>query len=330
LKYQSVAAFDKHLKEGFPSRPAHVYMIAAPCSFERKKLADKIIAPLLQKHPEARLEFFDAASSKSEAPIESLCTQSLFGGLPLVYWDNADKLKDHDALLAYLARPSPHALLIIGASSMKAAADFYQKGKKEMVVLDLCDEKPWERQRRLEGWLAEEAQKAGKSLAPDAAAFLVEHIGPDVAGLEQELFKLVCFAGDRPSLTLEDVKKVSSSRDLATGWQLAESVVLQGKALPDGKAADLAFVLPFIGQLRYQLQTGAQVAAYLEMREDPARHLPQVRPQAMEKYVLAARQKKPRYFLKGLLALYDLEFAAKSSAADLGLLFDRFLAVLKS
>jgi hypothetical protein len=55
-----------------------------------------------------------------------------------------------------------------------------------------------------------------------------------------------------------------------------------------------------------------------------ARLLPQLRPQALEKYLSLAREKKTTYFHQGLLSLYEMELAAKSSPLPPTTLFDSF------
>ena len=42
LKFQSIAAFEKHLHEAFPDHLSHVYMVISPFDFERKKMIEMI------------------------------------------------------------------------------------------------------------------------------------------------------------------------------------------------------------------------------------------------------------------------------------------------
>lgn len=291
---------------------------------------DKLLSVLKQKHADSHASHFDATVVPIEAVLEELNTQSLFGGSNLVVLDRIDKTKDHEKLIRYIEHPNPHACLILGASSLKPVSDLYQKGKKEVIVLDLSDEKPWDRRRRLAEWLIAEAKQAQKSLPSEAAAYLLDHIGLDMPGLHQELAKLICYVGDRGAITLNDTKAIASSLSQSTGWQLAEGVIWGRDTVGADKTADLSFLLMFIGQLRYQLQTGYQVAELLDKPHEIARAFPQLRPQVLEKYISGARQRTAAYFRKGLKALFDLELAAKSSQIDTVLLFDRFIAKLRS
>lgn len=330
MKYQNISAFDKHLREGFPQHLSLVYMIVTSCDFERQKMFDKIISLLKRKEPSSNVSYFDATVTSIETPLEELNTKSLFGGSNVVIFDRVDKVKDHEKLIHYIACPSHDACLILGATSLKGVSDLYQKGKKEVVVLDLSDEKPWDRRRRLADWLVSEAKLDNKTLSSDVAAYLLDHTGLDMPGLHQELIKLVCYVGDRPIITIQDAKVISSSLNLATGWQLAEGVIWGREFVSADKTADLSFLLMFIGQLRYQLQTGLQIAQLLDKPHEISRCFPQLRPQTLDKYISGARQKTAAYFYKGLNALFDLELAAKSSQIDTSLLFDRFIGKLRA
>ena len=330
MKYQNILAFEKHLQEAFPQHPSLVYMVITSCDFERKKMCNKIASLFKQKNRDSHDSFFDAQVTSFETVLQELNTQSLFGGTNLVIFDHVDKLKDHEKLIRYVAHPNPGTCLILGASGLKPVSTLYQKGKKETVVLDLSDEKPWDRRRRLSDWLMNEAKVENKSISSEITTYLLDHIGLDMPGLQQELIKLVCYVGDRPIITLNDVKAISSSLSLATGWRLAEGVIWGDDVVSANKTSDLSFLLMFIGQLRYQLQMGYQIARLLDKPEEIVHCFSQLHPQVMDKYIIGARQKTATYFYRGLCVLFDLELASKSCNLDTALLFDRFIGKLRS
>lgn len=297
-------------------------------------MVEKILAALFRKDASVQAARFEAGAHPVGDLIQQLNTRPLFGSFALLFFDGVERLKKEEAegLLYYLINPSHSSFLVLGASSSKILGEMYQKAKKEMVVLDLSDEKPWERQRRLAEELAEEAKKAGKTVSSEAAAYLFEHVGLDMPGLCQELAKLVCFVGERPLIQKADAEKICVSRVELTSWQLSEKVIWGKESIGAEKKEDLSFILPFIGGLRYQLQIGLQLAELAQKGasgQEIARLLPQLRPQTLDKYLPIVRQKKAAYFRKGLHALFELEFSAKSASIDLGTLFDRFLAKLR-
>ena len=331
MKLSSVTAFDKHLKEAFPDHLAPIFLLVASCDYERRKNIDKISSLIQKKDPSVRIVRLSGLEDPLERVKEEILTPSLFGGLTLVIYEAVDKVKNNVILGDLFPHFPPGVHLILGATGFKAVSELYQKGKKEVVALDMSDEKPWEKERRLQEWLIGEAKLHQKTLNSDVVFYLLQHLGPDLATLEQELSKLLCYVGDRPRIDLEDVKAICGTRDLFTGWQLAEKIVWDRPAALGEKLSDLGFLFPFIGQLRYHLQLGYRLAELVEKKApagDIKHHFPSLRPQQLEKFSTQAKTRKSVFFHRGLEMLYTLELSSKSSPLDIAVLFDLFQAKL--
>jgi DNA polymerase-3 subunit delta len=328
LKFPSIAAFDKHLKEAYPDHLAPIFLIVTPDEYERRKNIDKITSLIQKKDATVRIVRLSGLEDSLESVKGELLTPSLWGGLTLVIYEAVDKVKNNAELVTHFP-PGVH--LVMGASGFKAVSELYQKGKKEIVALDMGDEKPWEKERRLQEWLVHEARAQQKTLNSDVVHYLMQHLGPDLATLDQELAKLICFVGDKPRIELDDAKAICGTRDLFTGWQLAEKIVWDRAASLGEKLSDMGFLFPFIGQLRYHLQLGYRLAELVESKATPGdikHHFPSLRPQQIEKFSTQARARKPIFFHRGLEMLYNLEFASKSSPLDIVVLFDLFQSKL--
>ena len=325
MKLSTTAAFEKHLREAFPDHLAPVFILAIPCDFERQLMAQKIVEMIHRTDPSAHVLKF------SEAPIEAVLSHlnspGLFSKHAVAIYDPASK---DDKLIHYVQSPALGAFLLLGSRDMKTLSDVYQKGKKEIVVLDLSDEKPWDRERRLQDWVLREAQAQGRRMDPAAAARLLELAGPDMPSLFQELEKIICYCGDKTQITEADVEAISEAHHQAIGWKLAEGVIWGKDGVPHERSCDLSFVLPFLSQLRYQLEIGHKIDQLKAKRDEISRQLPQLRPATLDKYLSQFTKKRPKYFHEGLIALYDLEVSLKSSGLDPDLLLDRFLAKLRT
>ena len=86
---------------------------------------------------------------------------------------------------------------------------------------------------------------AHKRIAPDGCQYLIDTIGGDSGNLRMELEKLLAYAGDVTTITLDDCRAVTSRTPEALGWEftsaisegkLAQSLELLGQLLDSGVA----------------------------------------------------------------------------------------------
>lgn len=291
MKYVKIDSFEKHLDEALPAHPSHLYFIFMEDPFERSFLAEKVAQRI-------GLETILCPADKLQEELE---TPSLFAEKRILIYDEPDleELPDLNDLI----------LIFTG----KTAPSFFKAKEKEGTTLDLKGEKPWDRKSRLQRWLLESARARGKSLSLDGASYLIDVSHTDFATLLQELDKIVAYSGDDKTLTLQMVKEISSLGPVQSGWQLSEAVVLGGPV--HFGEIDL---YALIGQLRYQLQLGLQVASGKEP--------PNASPKKLERFRKSGL--KTTYFLKGLKDLFDLEMRMRSNISNKALLFDQFRAKL--
>lgn len=331
MKFQSAAAFEKHLKESFPDHLSHIFLFVSPCHYEKRLWIEAVIEVLKKKDPQLQVMHFQAPETAPIVVQDEMRTPTLWGGTRLLIVHAIDKVKPIGAYLDLLNYHSPDLFLVFCAEAAKPVAELYQKGKKEIVALDVSEEKPWDRERRLQEWLKDQARKVGKQLSSNVAAEILKNLGSDLAALDQELKKLITYVGAKTELTLNDVEAICGSKDLLTGWNLAETLVWKQPIAVQGKAADLGFLFPFLGQIRYHLQLGAQLAELIEQKVSMAElkhYFPAVRPQNLDKFIPIATQRGSLFFIQGILKLYDFELIAKSSSLDLTISFDLFQAKL--
>lgn len=332
MKFSSTAAFEKHLKEACPHHLSHVYMVLTPSDFERKMMMGKAAEAIESKGQMEKVEF-DAASAPIEEILEKLNSYSLFGGDSLVLVDHVEKLKKlaMEALAGYLAAPSERAYLILGSASSKGISELYQKGKKELIILDLSDEKPWDRKSRLLQWLLQEASRAGKTLSSSLAEHLLEEVGTDMQTLHQEMEKLICFVGDKREIEWSDAKAISSSFKSETAWQIADSLVWGDGVCKQSLSEEISFLLTLIGPLRFQLGLGLQIASLMQegkSLQEMSAFLPNVKSRNLEKNAGVVRRKGPRFFQEGLIGLFELELSLKNGTPAPGLMWDLFISKL--
>lgn len=328
MKYQSVESFEKHVKEAFPNHFSSSYLIICSQDYERSLLLEKVAdAFQIGKHSCFR-------PSSLEEALELLTTKSLFAETSLVLLDQIDKLgkQDLEKLGNYMVNPSSFSYLVMGASSSKSLEELYKKTKKELVLLDVSEEKPWDKEKRIAKWIMETFQKEQKKVSFSTASYLLKQYGTDVATLTQEMEKIFCFIADKTEVRLEEILPVLSETTLSlTGWQIAEKVIWNETLYEKLPASDASFFISLIGQIRYHLQLGMQIAAWQESKKDLkaiAEELPSVKPANLERFYHLAMSYKKNYFEKGLLELFEMEKACKTGSVDIVPLWDIFTTKL--
>lgn len=318
MKFTKTEAFEKHLEEALPEHPSPLYGVALADPFEREFVIRRLIGQI-----GGEVKWMRASETPSEVFLEEIDSPSLFASKRTLIYDEVKKGEELQAALKHL----PEGVhVILGGSSFR----LYEGLKKEMVLLDLSGEKPWERTSRLKRWLLQEVQKKGKSLTSDAAAYLSEFCSAHFESLLQEIEKLITYAGDQKEIDLHAVRALIALQPAQKGWQLSESIIWGGEVhFPTLHRLDFSELYLFLGQLRYQIQLGLIVASCLERGEEKAieKEYPKLPYQALDKYKRLAASLKTSYFRERLHELFQLECATRTQASRTRFLLDRFVAL---
>lgn len=333
MKYQNLPAFEKHLQQAAGLHLSRVFVVVAPCSYERRKIVEKVVAAISSKEGEIRFHGSEATPATLEEGIEGLNTASLLGGKQVLYLDAVDKLKKNGfaPLAEYAAHPSPFGYLILGAASGKALSELYTKGKKELIACDLSEEKPWDRKDRLKRMLVDYAARLGSRLSADSLEHLLEHVGLNLPGLEQEIDKLITYAAERKEITLRDVHTLCAAQKSTTLWQLADVIAWRDPYPKIEESVDLSLLLPLFAVVRTQLQQGMTLSLLLERgtpHAELAHYLPSVKSAALDKMLPACKARRSPFFKRALDVLFEAELMAKNSSHDPALILDLLLSKL--
>jgi DNA polymerase-3 subunit delta len=318
VRYQNLKSFEKHIASAAPNLLCRLYLVAIGDDFERNKALDLIL-----KHLPSQPTRFSGVDCNLKDVLDAMQSESLFGE-PVLVVDEVEKLSKKQLETLAGALTSFVGYLLFGARSKTAALS--QAVEKEGVILDLLEEKPWDKERRLSEQLIERAKQAGKKLLPDAASLLLERLGVDPALLESEIDKLICYVGERSAISREDILSISPASRTSTFWQTAEEVVWEGGDFPSVDSAAFHALIP---ALRSQLHLGLTLATLIEERtpsDEWSRYLPKLWPKTLEKRSSQAARLGSVYFRKGLEKLFELELQSRSNSTQYRALLDLFRA----
>ncbi len=319
MRYTNLKAFQKHLVSAAPSNFSRVYLVAVAADFEREKVIHSILSSV--QSPDAPATRLSGAEFVLRDFCDALQSPSLFGGESVWVLDELDQLnkKTLEAVGELIKQPLP-GYLILGSRTKALSAAVEKMG----VVLDLVDEKSWDRETRLTEGLVERAKNAGKRLESDVIPLLFERVEKESALLENELDKLICYVGDRSSIGPSDVLAVGASSRTQTLWQVAEEMVWEGSPLPSLDETTFHGLIPI---LRSQLQMGLKIASLIEGQVPSdawSAHLPKIWPKTLEKRTSQAARLGSSYFRKGIQALFEIELLSRGASTQYAALLSLF------
>lgn len=339
MKYNSLRAFEKHLEGASPGHFSNVYMLISKEPYEYKTAGDKLIALLLsgQSQSDLCLKVFDCDNLDLNELTNELNTLTLFSPKQVILLQNADKLsaQGRTTLEPYIAKPSPTLFLIITASAINHSTNFYKKAEKSGVILEIPEQKPWEKEKVLLEWVMAEAAAAGKKMDQHVSQCLMKQIGMDQTMLHSELEKLFCYIGERDTVTINDISAICASVNIETVWQLGEALFRRdgstamriGKALLDDGTAFLGL----LRQIRGQFQTEFQICSILASggnSNDVTQRFPYMRGNILERHMGMAQSYGMKSFSKGMQQIDAVEVMAKNSSADHEVLAELLIAKL--
>lgn len=315
MRYQSQEALEKHIESAFPDHYSSCYLLLVPSDYERRALAKTISHKIKKSY-----RYLSGEKLEANQVLEA-SYPDLFGEAPFCFVDEVEKMgkKEWTALMESL--PLPGLLLLGGRTKVPLSKTF----EKEGVILDLTDEKPWDKEKRMLQFVKKRVSQEGKSFMPEALTLFFENQNKsDMALLEREVEKLFAYVGEKKTLETADVEAISLESREETLWQIAEEIVFGEKPYMPKEEID-PFAL--FALLRSQLEIGAKIASMTESKlpkEEWGQFLPKMWPKALEKKARIAEKLGSCYFLKRLKDLFEVEMLSRSGSGKPLALFSSF------
>lgn len=197
----------------------------------------------------------------------------MFGERQVVIVKEAQYLKDVEKLDGYFQHPQPTTVLIIAyrdkkidartrfAKTIKAKGEFFSTKK-------LYD-------NELPEWVAATVKHLGLSITQNALVLLVDHIGNDLARLENEIKKIAVNLKEKQNITEDDVEKYVGISKEFNAFELQKAIAYRDmpKAVriiryfeSNPKAAPLQMILPTL----YSFFSKVAVAHAVPGKDDKA------------------------------------------------------------
>lgn len=232
----------------------------------REEAVDSVISAFLEEGTrDFNLDQLRGGDVSPEALASILATPPMMAANRVVVIRDVQGLspKAREEVEAAAAAPPPGLVLILtGQKPSGSKARFYDQLQKAAITVEF----PRLGLNDLPGWLASRARdEHGLELEIDAARALVSAIGSHLGVLATELEKLASYAGERGTITLDDVRAVGGYVPRVDRWEWFdlvserrfEEAIRQLPELLESGESGVGLVIGMSGQL---LRVGLVVA----------------------------------------------------------------------
>ena len=242
-----------------------------------------------------------------------------------------DQMNDSgkEALVRYLEKPSPWISLYLTALELAPQSKLAKLMEKKGEVHRFKEEKPWEKEKRLSSWLISEAKREGCLLSMEGAMALVK--GIDHQMLSQELNKLICCAGERREIDLQDINILCTPVHHETLWQLGDALlgreVSHALKVANSLLEEGMVIFPLLASLRTQFLTGIEILHAADLGE-VAQHFPYLKGKLLDNKLKILKKQGVERLQQGVLLMFETEVKAKNSSANPSLLLELLIVKL--
>lgn|GEM_PF-5923930 len=215
--------FEKFKQDLEKRKFASVYLFSGPQA-EQKKEALKLLCAILLLPGSESFNLDQREAGQFEAPELLNLISTLPWGAPrrIVALFDVDQLKleqRHD--LSELIEKVPETTCLVLTAEKIPETEILSKAIQkigEVIEFSLV------REEKLIAIVEELVKKEGKSISAKAAENLAVALGPDLYGLEQEVKKLVTHAGERKTITEEEVEELVWASPEFKAYQLIDFI----------------------------------------------------------------------------------------------------------
>ena len=259
------------LDRGGPAGRLPVFVLSGDEEFLKRRAREAIISKLLgDADADFALSVYAADKLDITTVRNELDTLPFLAPLRVVVVEAADTfVTEHRAALEkYVAAPSKAGVLVLEVKAFPETTKL-AKALPDAAKVACRAPSPY-KMDEVEAWCVGWCQsRHGRKLTADAAAALVERVGPQLGLLDQELGKLAVAVGSRKQVTPEDVEAFVGRSRAANVFRILDAVgegkpgeafTIVGELFDEGEAA-LAILGPLTAQLRKLAALGRLLAA---------------------------------------------------------------------
>jgi len=223
-----------------------VYLIYGPEDFLiDQEVQDLLNRSLSLKERGLNSHLFEGEEHRALEIVRTARTVPMFSRYRFVLVSAADRMDEQEVemLMEYVRKPSPTTCLVLRAQSLGP----WKRFRPEIEKVGKAVECGRLKSRDLVAWMRKRMEAKGKTLAEEAASYLVDVVGDDLQSMETVLERLSLGIGEKRTVKLPDVEGVISEVRINTISDLTGAIGRQDleKALAILEKAMSSKTIPF-------------------------------------------------------------------------------------
>lgn len=312
MRYASLRALEKHMESAAPDSLASVYTCLIPDPAERSWIVDRI-RPYFSRYR------WCCWSLERGIPQELGNYSSFWQESELWYLQHCEALSKEQMHRFVELLPHIRCPLLLSGHTLSRTSALYKAVEKQGIILDLTEEKPWERLRTAQDWLTHQVQQSKKKISPTLLQRLVQGTKGHYAFLSNEWEKLKLYHHDQEVIDRVAFESIAILEEDEPSWNLVDALAARDKA----RAVTIGEAILHRGQgwiallrqLRHQYQQLLYVWSAQQMRQPDlvAKRYPYLKGNLLEKAVHHAQKLQEEKLVAALLLLDQAETVAKES-----------------
>lgn len=200
---------------------APVYLIFGDEPYIRKNYKNQLIGALVAPGDNLNYTEYSGNSIDMGEVISMAMTMPLMAEKRVIYVkDSGFFKKSAEDIEGYIEAPSMDAVVIFDESSVDKKTRSFKAAEKGGYAVEAKALKD----KMLQRWVAGNFKHNGKLVREETVDLLIERAGTDLTTLEAEIKKLSSYAGDRDSVTSDDVIKLVSRSPSYNVYQMIDAI----------------------------------------------------------------------------------------------------------
>ncbi len=202
---------------------APVYFLYGPEDYliheEIQRLLDLTLS---QKERGFNFHLFNGQEHNSQEIIQTAQSLPMFSQYRFVLISEADHMdeKKVEALMGYIQKPSPTTCLVICGQTIGS----WRTYRKEIERVGKVAEFTRLKGKTFVSWMKSRMSEKGKTLAEEAANYLMEIVGDSLYDIDNALEKAFLSVGDKRRIDLSDVEEITSNVKISTVFDLTNAI----------------------------------------------------------------------------------------------------------